>query len=91
MVIHFLECVNDRDPATLKDLELSVKRELLSLALVNNFMANKVGRNYRLYNFNGLEIMDFSDIERYSMRNERNNVIFFTKRKVVLKKRGREI
>ena len=75
IVLHFLECDSEKEQ-NLKDLELHVNPDFLTLKKINNFMTNKVGRIYRLYNFNSLEIMDYSDIERYSLKNEKNLVIF---------------
>ncbi len=78
VTIHFLEC-NDEKQENFKDYQLHVNRKLMSLNIINNFITSKVGRNYRLYNFNGLEIMDNSDVERYKLKSEKNNVIFYSK------------
>lgn len=85
VVLHFLEC-NDQKLENFKDFQFQVSRQLLSLNILNNFLTGKVGRNYRLYNFNGLEILDNSDVERYKLKSEKNNVIFYSKSNIILRK-----
>ena len=61
----------------MREFEICLNSDKLSVSNLNSFLFEKVGRKMRLYNFYGIEIIDDSDIDIYLK--EKNKVIFFTK------------